>query len=241
MSILIAVRHGRSTSNTAGTLAGRSPGVDLDETGRDQARKLGERLRDVRLAAVVSSPMQRCQQTVELALEAAGVAAEVTIDERVIETDYGSWSGKLLKDLAQEPLWQTVQHRPQEARFPGGEAMVDVRDRMVNAVLDWNSRLAATDVWLLASHGDPLAALLNWTVGSEFAHVQRLGVDPASASVIMLPEAQTTSDGEPASPRVIAVNTVEGPLARWCAPPAEQSVGGGLGNSADPATPSTDH
>ncbi|MGA4508721.1 MSMEG_4193 family putative phosphomutase [Propionibacteriaceae bacterium G1746] len=230
MSILIAVRHGRSTSNAAGTLAGRTPGIALDETGVQQAVALGERLRGVTLAAAVTSPMLRCEQTMDLLLDAASSDLTSQIDDRLVETDYGQWSGRLLKDLADEPLWKVVQQRPDEAVFPGGESMLAVRDRVVDAVLDWNRRLAPTDVWVMASHGDPLAALLNWASGAEFRHVQRLGVDPASASIIVLPGEQLPH------PRIITMNSVEGSLARWLAPPSEQTVGGSTGTG----TPATD-
>lgn len=229
MSILIAVRHGRSTSNAAGTLAGRTPGIDLDETGIEQARELGRRLVDVPLVAAVTSPLERCQQTTRLVLDSAGSDLSPAIDERVIETDYGQWSGRLLKDLADEPLWKTVQSTPQDARFPGGEAMRAVQDRVVAAVLDWNSRLGERDVWLLASHGDPLAALLNWASGADFRHVQRLGVDPASASIIVLPSQKVPH------PRIITMNSHAGALSRWTTPPQEAVVGGSAGAAAPAA------
>ncbi|MGA4669882.1 histidine phosphatase family protein [Propionibacteriaceae bacterium Y1923] len=230
MSILIAIRHGRSTSNSAGTLAGRTPGVELDETGVEQAGALGRRLAGVPVTRAITSPLERCLQTTRLVLESAGLDLTPEVDERVIETDYGQWSGKLLKDLADEPLWVTVQGSPDRARFPGGEAMADVRTRVVDAVLDWNSRLGDHDVWLLTSHGDPLAALLNWACGADFRHVQRLGVEPASASVILLPGAQPSPDDtkpSPKQPRILTMNSVEGALTRWTTLPERQPVVGG--------------
>lgn len=223
MSILIAVRHARSTANTAGILAGRLPGTLLDETGEQQARALGERLRGVPLHTVVSSPLERCLQTTSLALATAGSELEPTTDDRLLESNYGQWQGRALSELAQDPLWQVVQERPEEARFPDGEAMVEVRERIVDCVLDWDQRLPADAVWLLASHGDPLAALLNWAVGADFRHVQRLGLDPASASVIALPG----PEGKP--PRVLALNSIGGSLRRWTTTSAPQ-----VGGAADP-------
>lgn len=230
MSILIAVRHGRSTSNAAGTLAGRTPGIDLDDTGVEQAQQLGRRLVDVPLTMAVTSPMERCQQTTSLALGSAGIELSATLDDRVIETDYGQWSGRLLKDLVDEPLWKTVQGAPQLAQFPGGEAMSAVQDRIVAAVLDWNARLDERDVWLLTSHGDPLAALLNWASGADFQHVQRLGVDPGSASIIVLPSPNVPQ------PRIVTMNSVEGALSRWTTPPPQPVVGGSAGAPTDANT-----
>lgn len=231
MSTVVLIRHGRSTSNAAGTLAGRTPGVVLDDHGRAQARTLGERLRGVTPAAVVCSPLERCQETIGIALEAAGITAEVVTDERVQETDYGHWSGRLLKDLAQEPVWATVQTSPSTAEFPGGERMLAVRERMVETVLEWNARLPSDAVWLLVSHGDPINGLLSWALGMDYDKVQSLMVDPASTSVIHLPP----TDAEVGSPRgivrVACVNGVAGPLTAFVRPPAAEGgqVGGGTG------------
>ena len=63
MATVILVRHGRTTANVTGMLAGRLPGVRLDETGTAQADRTGERLAAVRLASIVTSPLERCRQT----------------------------------------------------------------------------------------------------------------------------------------------------------------------------------
>ncbi len=84
MATLLLLRHGRTTANAAGGLAGRQP-VELDDTGREQARRVGERLRALPLAAVVTSPLIRCRQTLGLALP----DAEPVEDEGFIECGYG--------------------------------------------------------------------------------------------------------------------------------------------------------
>ncbi|HYH28910.1 MAG TPA: histidine phosphatase family protein, partial [Pseudonocardia sp.] len=62
MTTLILLRHGRSAANATGVLAGRTPGVELDDTGRAQADKLVGRLAGVPIAEIVCSPMLRCEQ-----------------------------------------------------------------------------------------------------------------------------------------------------------------------------------
>jgi len=57
---VILLRHGRSVSNTAHTLAGRSEGVELDEKGTGQAAALIERLQGMPIRALVRSPLLRC-------------------------------------------------------------------------------------------------------------------------------------------------------------------------------------
>ncbi|MGJ6981233.1 MSMEG_4193 family putative phosphomutase [Aestuariimicrobium soli] len=237
MSTLVLIRHGRSTSNAAGTLAGRTPGIVLDDVGRQQAETLGDRLAGVQPAAVVCSPLERCQQTIRIALDRAGIDTEVTTDDRVQETDYGQWSGRPLKELATEPGWATVQTSPSTAEFPGGERMLAVRERMVETVLDWNARLPAEAVWLLVSHGDPINGLLTWALGMDYDRVQSLMVDPASTSVVHLPPPDATE--ERGIVRVACVNGVAGPLRAFVRPPtaAGGQVGGGTGATGEADQP----
>ncbi|HEY5114318.1 MAG TPA: histidine phosphatase family protein, partial [Nakamurella sp.] len=108
MTTVILLRHGRSTANTSGVLAGRTPGINLDDTGRSQAAGIAERLADVAIDRIVSSPLERCQQT--LAPLAAATGLTVEVDDRLAEVDYGDWAGRPLRELATEPLWRTVQH-----------------------------------------------------------------------------------------------------------------------------------
>jgi broad specificity phosphatase PhoE len=61
MATVILLRHGRTSANASGTLAGRTAGVHLDDLGRTQADRAGERLAVVPLAALVSSPLERCK------------------------------------------------------------------------------------------------------------------------------------------------------------------------------------
>src|SRR4051794_39423714 len=101
MATVILVRHGRSTANVAGVLAGRADGVDLDAVGREQAARAAERLAAVPLVAVVSSPLARCVQTAEIIAEHQVAAPPTTLETGIIESDYGQWQGRLLKELAQ--------------------------------------------------------------------------------------------------------------------------------------------
>lgn len=142
MTTVLFIRHGRSTANTAGVLAGRTPGVDLDERGRAQAAALAARLGGVRLDAVVASPLERTRQTAEpLLADRPDMLFE--LDERFNECDYGTWSGRTLKSLAEEPLWRTVQAHPAAAAFPDGESLAALSARAVAGVRAWNAKLGS--------------------------------------------------------------------------------------------------
>jgi probable phosphomutase (TIGR03848 family) len=183
---VILLRHGRSTANTAGVLAGRTPGVELDEHGRAQAETLVERLAQLPLAAVVSSPLQRCLDTV--APLAAARQSEVTIDDRFVEVDYGEWTGRELSKLAKEPLWKVVQTHPSGAVFPGGEGLAALQARAVAGVREWDAKLAAEHgpevLWLVCTHGDIIKAVLADALGVHLDGFQRIVANPCSVSAV---------------------------------------------------------
>ncbi|NGO67821.1 histidine phosphatase family protein [Streptomyces boncukensis] len=187
MPTLILVRHGRSSANTSGVLAGRTPGVALDELGRRQAAALPGRLDGLPLAAAVRSPLLRCEQTLE-PLSRARDGLPVYEDERISECDYGEWSGRKLAELAEEPLMATVQQHPSAAVFPGGESLRAMQARAVEAARDWNARVeaehGASAVYLMCSHGDIIKSLVADALGMHLDLFQRIAVGPCSVTAI---------------------------------------------------------
>ncbi|AGP59067.1 histidine phosphatase family protein [Streptomyces rapamycinicus] len=187
MPMLILVRHGRSTANTAGVLAGWTPGVALDERGTAQAAALPGRLAGLPLAAAVTSPLQRCRETLAPLL-AARPELPLHPDDRIGECHYGDWSGRKLAELADEPLMNIVQQHPSAAAFPGGESMRAMHARAVEAVRDWNARIerehGADAVYLMCSHGDIIKALVADAIGLHLDLFQRISVEPCSVTAI---------------------------------------------------------
>jgi len=229
VATVLLLRHGRTTANATGGLAGRLP-VELDDTGRGQAQRVGERLRKLPLTAVVTSPLIRCRQTLELALP--DIVAEV--DEGLIECGYGDWEGRPLKELAAEPLWPVVQQHPSAAVFPNGEAMAAMSARAVATIRRWDARVTATHgpeaLWLACSHGDVIKAIVADAMGLHLDEFQRLVADPASVSVIRY---------TPTRPFLVRLNDTADLSALIPARPAEDAlpesdaaVGGGAGGGA---------
>ncbi len=232
MGTLILLRHGRSTANVAGVLAGRTPGVALDEHGLAQAEALVERLVQLPLAALVSSPLQRCRETVAPLALARGL--EVTVDDRFVEVDYGEWTGRELRTLGKEPLWKVVQAHPSAAVFPGGEGLAVLQTRAVAAVREWDAKLAAEHgphvVWLVCTHGDVIKAVLADALGMHLDGFQRIVANPGSISAVSYTETR---------PFVHRVNDSGGDLKslvppkrrRWRRPSSDATPGGATGTS----------
>ncbi len=185
MTVVLLIRHGRTAANVSGVLAGWSPGVDLDDQGREQVLALAQRLASLPIAAVISSPLDRCRQTAE-ALLVDREAVPLHNDDRLGEVRYGDWTGQPLKQLAKLPLWKTVQSHPSGVVFPGdgGESMAAMQSRAVSAVRDWNTQLGSDAVYAVVSHADVIKGILADALGQHLDQFQRIVVDPASLSVV---------------------------------------------------------
>ncbi len=240
---MILVRHGRTTANASGVLAGRLAGVRLDETGTTQAERAAERIAALEIAALVTSPQERCRQTARIlgAAQAARGRARLraVTDKGLAECDYGSWQGHPLKELAKEKLWVTVQKQPSAATFPDGESLITMQRRAVEAVRRRDAAVAQEHgpgaVWVAVSHGDIIKSLLADALGMHLDLFQRIVVDPASVSVISY---------TPDRPVVLGMNTHDGDLG-WLAAPAsrrvrrpDETLGGGAGPAAPTPAPS---
>ena len=182
MTTVLLIRHGRTSANASGILAGRTPGVLLDAVGRRQARTLGTRLRDVTLDAVVHSPLERCIETADGVLANRPDVARHS-DDRLSECDYGDWTGRSLADLAKEPLWPVIQDTPSSVTFPGGESMLGMAQRATTAVADWSAQ-HPEGVVAVVSHGDVIKAILSDALGQPLDRFQRIVVGPGSLSVV---------------------------------------------------------
>jgi len=230
VTTVLLVRHGLTEANKGGLLAGWSPGVHLAEQGREQAQALAQRLAKVPLTAVISSPLERCQETA--AALVADRDIDVQTDDRLGECHYGDWTGQELKKLAKDPLWKVVQAHPSAAAFPGGEALRDTQARAVTAIRETNARLGDSATYVAVSHGDVIKAVLADALGMHLDMFQRLLVDPCSVSVIRYTEVR---------PFVVRINDVGGAVAdlapakrsRRKRPSSDAVVGGGSGSGAE--------
>ncbi len=179
---LVLVRHA-VTAQTGPLLSGRAPGIDLSDTGREQARAVGERLAALPVAAVYASPIERTTQTAEAI--AAHHALPVVALVGVLEADYGEWTGGAIADLAKTELWKTVQRAPSRARFPSGESIAEMQVRMVSA-LEKLLESHRGETIVVVSHADPIKSAIAHYSGMHLDQFQRVVVSPASVTVFEL-------------------------------------------------------
>ncbi len=234
MATTVLVRHGHSTGNADGILAGWMPGVPLTERGLEQVRAVASRLAEVPLVRVVSSPLLRCVETAEV-LASGRPGIDVVLDDDLGECHYGGWTGRALAELASDPLWRVVQDHAGRARFPdsetyAAESLAQMAHRVLQAVRRHDAEVEAGHgtgaVWVVVTHGDPIKAVLADAAGAHLDHFQRLQAAPASVSVVRYTERR---------PFLVASNTSGEGVADLVAPattvPADgdSMVGGGPG------------
>lgn len=237
MAVVLLVRHGRTTANTSGVLAGWTPGVGLDDHGRTQADTLAHRIADagVTVVRVVSSPLQRCLETAELLVGTAAAGIPIEQDERLGEARYGAWTGRKLSELAKEDLWRVVQDQPSAVRFPDGDAypgesMAGMQSRALDVVRSVDAEVEKAHgpdaVWVAVSHGDVIKAVLADAAGAHLDQFQRIQVDPASVSVVRYTARR---------PFLLRSNDTGGDLSSLKPPPKKREEGEPVPDTGDAA------
>lgn len=184
MTTVLLVRHGRTTANATGVLAGRAKGVHLDDRGGEQAAKLGTAFAALPIDVVVTSPLERARQTATPLCKGQAGLRPMKIDKAFIECDYGDWTGRTLASLSKLALWKVVQDTPSAVTFPGGESMLAMQQRAVDSIRRWNEQLGPSAVYVVVSHGDVIKSILADALGMHLDSFQRIHVDPASVSVV---------------------------------------------------------
>jgi probable phosphoglycerate mutase len=196
MTNVLLIRHAL-TDWVGERLAGWMPDIHLNEQGRAQAVALAQRLAEVPLSAIYSSPLERALETAQLLADARGLTIQVR--ERLGETQFGDWTGRALKELKDEKLWPVVQVYPSGARFPGGESMQEVQARMVAEIDDIRDAHAGQIV-AVVSHSDPIKMGVAYYACLALDLFQRLTISPASVTVLGF---------TPFGPRLLCLNYVD--------------------------------
>jgi probable phosphomutase (TIGR03848 family) len=179
---ILLVRHATNDWIGSGKLPGRTPGIHLNERGREEARALADRLAGMTIAAVYSSPLERARETAEIIAERLG--QDVKIVDEMIEVGCGDWQGQVIEELAKTDLWRQIQLTPSTFRFPGGETMIDVQYRSASALNALHVAHPGQTI-VVVSHADVIKVAAAYFMGLPLDMFQRLVVNPASITELM--------------------------------------------------------
>jgi probable phosphoglycerate mutase len=137
--VISLARHGETAWNKDRRFQGQQD-VELNDTGRAQARELAELAAGQGFVALYSSPLVRARETAEIVGAALGL--EPQVDERLKEFDVGDWQGRYKPDIADaDPEgWAAFGAAGEDFRFPGGESLRDLQERVIAALVDITQR-----------------------------------------------------------------------------------------------------
>jgi probable phosphoglycerate mutase len=189
MPTILLIRHGETDYVKKHHLAGRLPGVHLNEAGHQQAQAIAEKLTSAPIKAIYSSPLERTMQTAEALANRLNLP--VIPRPGLIETDPGEWAGQSWKKLGRTKAWRIVQSTPSLFRFPGGETYLDSQVRIVQELQTLSSQHEAQELIACFSHADPIRLAVAYFIGQPLDMFHRLSISPGSITVLQLGEGST--------------------------------------------------
>jgi probable phosphoglycerate mutase len=184
VTTLLLIRHGENDYLKKNILPGRIPGVHLNDEGRQQVEALAAALKNLPIAAIYSSPLERAIETTSPLAQAKGL--EIQVEPDLSDTDVGEWAGRLWKALERSKAWQVIQQTPSQFRFPGGESFAENQERVV-ATLE---RIAASHrkdkLVAVVFHADPIKLAVAHYIGLPLDHFQRLTARTGSVTILKI-------------------------------------------------------
>jgi probable phosphomutase (TIGR03848 family) len=183
MALLLLIRHGHNDL-VGKKLAGRLPGVHLNQTGQCQARRLAAELAGFSIRSVIASPLERAQETAAPIALVHGLSVEVLPE--LMEIDFGAWQGKSLKQLKRRKLWKDIQDHPSKVCFPDGESFSEAQSRVTEGLLRLSEKYGEKDQIVCVSHSDVIKLAVAYFLDMSLDNFQRLQITPASVTFLFL-------------------------------------------------------
>ena len=177
------IRHGK-TPTTGHNLPGRAKGLFLSDEGKKQAFAVVAALNSVEeIAAIYTSPLERAKETSEPLALARQI--EPIVDDRLLECEFGDWTGRRLDELSKLEEWKVVQQAPSKFRFPNGESFREMSERMLNFSDFVHDKYRGKTV-VAFSHADPIKALVAHCLGIHLDGFQRVIISTTGMTAISI-------------------------------------------------------
>jgi probable phosphoglycerate mutase len=184
VTTLLLIRHGENDYLKKNILPGRIPGGHLNDEGRQQAEVLAAALKDLPIAAIYSSPLERAVETASPLAQAKGL--EIQVEPGLSDTDVGVWEGRSWKALERSKAWKVIQQTPSQFRFPGGESFAENQERAV-AVLERIAAAHRKDKMIaVVFHADPIKLAVAHCIGLPLDNFQRLTARTGSVTILKI-------------------------------------------------------
>jgi probable phosphoglycerate mutase len=143
---------------------------------------MAERLMDVPLAALYSSPIERAMETSSYIERQKNITMEIR--DELIEVNFGDWTGMKMASLSDNPFWTNFNIFKGAFRIPGGEMIEEIASRMCRFIEE--IRRKHDGVIAIVSHGDPIKTVIAHYTGMPLDYIIRFDILPASISVLQI-------------------------------------------------------
>ncbi len=182
MTTFYLIRHGENDL-VGHAIAGRRPGIHLNERGRKQALGLAEHLASFPIRHIVSSPLERSRETAEPLAHRLGL--EIQTSPALLEINFGEWMGKEFAELEGREDWRRWNSFRSGNRTPAGESMLDVQNRVVGELDRLRGQYRDEHIAVF-SHGDPIRSAVMFYLGMPLDLLQRIEISTASISILTI-------------------------------------------------------
>ena len=192
---LLLIRHGQTSWNVEHRLPGQILGVELNETGRQQAARLADALTVIPISAIISSPLERANETARII--AQQYKLDIQFEPDLMDIELGHWAGQSYDELSKnDPAWKAFVKDPTVGP-DDVETFPHVQERAVAAVERWRKLDSIGAYPAFVAHADVVKLLIAHYTGLEAKRAGSFMIDNASVSLVELDPEQ--------SPKVIAI------------------------------------
>ena len=157
--MIIFLRHGQAENNTKKILAGRTPGINLTEQGKEQAEQAGKMIKSLNISAIYSSPIDRAIQTAEIVGKHCDV--KPILDDRLIELDMGKFTMMPYDEIfaSHGNVFLKFYEGSLEISHNGVESFAEVQKRVFD-IVDFIKNEHKGENVVLVTHMDPIKAMI---------------------------------------------------------------------------------
>ena len=183
VNMIIFLRHGQAENNTKKILSGRTPGINLTETGREQAEQAGAMLKSLNVSAIYSSPIDRAMQTASIVGKHCDV--EPISDDRLIELDMGKFTMIPYNEIFEKHgnVFLKFYEGSLEISHNGVESFAEVQKRVFD-IVDFVKNKHKDENVVLVTHMDPIKAIIGKVLSLQPEVLFQLIIANASLNII---------------------------------------------------------
>ena len=183
VNMIIFLRHGQAENNTKKILAGRTPGINLTETGREQAEQAGAMLKSLNVSKIYSSPIDRAMQTASIVGKHCDV--EPISDNRLIELDMGKFTMIPYNEIFEKHgnVFLKFYEGSLEISHNGVESFAEVQKRVFD-IVDFVKNKHKDENVVLVTHMDPIKAIIGKVLSLQPEVLFQLIIANASLNII---------------------------------------------------------